>query len=49
MKDKEIIDLVNKKIREHELRVALVSGIIGLSIIAGIVHAIHLNHVLLLS
>lgn len=49
MNKEEIQDLINTKIRAHELRVAVVSGILGLSVIAGIFHAIHLNHVLLLS
>jgi hypothetical protein len=49
MKEEEILKLINAKIRDHEIRVAIVSGIIGLSMTAGIIHAIHLNHVLLLS
>jgi hypothetical protein len=49
MKEEEILKLINAKIRDHELRVAVISGILGLSVTAGIVHAIHLNHILLLS
>jgi len=37
------IKIIETEIRKHELRVALVSGIIGLIIIAGIFHAIRLN------
>lgn len=42
MTDKEIEDLINAKIRLHEVRVALVSGILGLIVISGMFHAIHL-------
>lgn len=38
----EIEDLVNKKIRLHEIRVAWISGIFGLSVIFGLFHAIML-------
>lgn len=47
MTDEEIIKTIQAKIRNHEARVAVVSGIIGLAILAGIFHAIHLNHTLL--
>lgn len=40
----EFEDLVDRKIREHELRVALSSGLIGAIIAAGLFHAIWLNH-----
>lgn len=43
----EINRIIDAKIRDHERRVALVSGIIGMSVIAGIFHAIHLNNSLL--
>lgn len=36
--------LINYKIRQHELRVALISGALGLILTAGTFHAIHLNH-----
>jgi hypothetical protein len=47
MTDDEVIKLVQDRIRNHELRVAAISGILGLTLLAGIFHAIHLNHVLL--
>ena len=47
MEKEEILKLIQAKIRDHEARVALVSGILGLAIIAGTFHAIHLNHTLL--
>jgi hypothetical protein len=46
MTKEEILKLIESKIRQHEIRVALISGIIGLAVIAGIFHAIHLNRVL---
>jgi hypothetical protein len=49
MKEEEILKLIQAKIRDHEVRVAIISGIIGSAVIAGIFHAIHLNHVLLSS
>lgn len=48
MTDEEILKLIQAKIRNHEIRVAVVSGILGFAVIAGIFHAIHLNHQLLL-
>lgn len=47
MTDDEILKLIQSKIQQHEIRVAWISGTIGLVVIAGIFHAIHLNHVLL--
>lgn len=41
----EVEKLIDSKIRLHELRVAWISGILGLALIAGIFHAIHLNHI----
>lgn len=40
MDKKEIEDLINQKIRLHEIRVAWVSGILGMSVLIGIFHAI---------
>lgn len=48
MTDEEIIKTIQAKIRNHETRVAIVSGILGSVVLAGIFHAIHLNHTLLL-
>lgn len=42
MNQKEIEDLINEKIKCHEIRVGIVSGIVGLFFIFGIVHAIWL-------
>lgn len=49
IKSKEINKIVDDKIRDHETRVAIVSSIIGVLILTGLAHAIHLNHVLLIS
>lgn len=49
MNKEEILEMINAKIREHEVRVAIVSGILGLSLMAGLIHAIRLNHLLLVS
>ena len=38
----QIEELINEKIRQHEIRVALVSGILGLVLMAGTFHAIRL-------
>jgi hypothetical protein len=43
----EIAKIVDAKIRDHERRVALFSGIIGVSVVLGIFHAIRLNNSLL--
>lgn len=42
MNKKEIESLIDSKIRQHELRVAVLSGILGLALTAGIFHAIAL-------
>jgi 5,10-methylenetetrahydrofolate reductase len=47
MTDEEIIKAITDKIRNHEVRVAIISGILGVVTLAGIFHAIHLNHALL--
>ena len=47
MSDEEIIKTIETKIRNHEVRVAVISGILGSAVLAGIFHAIHLNHSLL--
>jgi hypothetical protein len=47
MDSDEINKIIDAKIRDHERRVALVSGIIGMSVITGIFHAIRLNNSLL--
>jgi hypothetical protein len=45
MNRKEIESLIDSKIRLHELRVAVLSGILGLALMAGTFHAIGLlNH-----
>ena len=45
MNPKEIESLIDSKIRLHELRVALISGIVGGAIVAGIFHAIRISYV----
>jgi hypothetical protein len=40
MNREEIESLIDSKIRLHETRVAIFSGIIGLALLAGIFHAI---------
>lgn len=42
MDHKDIEDLIDRKIRSHEVRVGLVSGIIGVLFVFGIIHAIWL-------
>lgn len=45
----EYIDkLIDIKIRQHEVRVAIISGLLGTAIVAGMFHAIYLNHISLL-
>lgn len=39
---KEIESIVDEKIREHEIRVGWISGIIGVIFIIGIIHSIWL-------
>jgi hypothetical protein len=46
MSEEEILKLIESKIRNHELRVAIISGILGVALLAGTFHAIHLNHLL---
>lgn len=36
--------LINYKIRQHEIRVAVISSLLGLILTAGTFHAIYLNH-----
>lgn len=38
----EIEDLINQKIRSHEIRVGVISGLIGSFFIFGIIHAVWL-------
>jgi hypothetical protein len=45
MSPDQIHALIDRKIREHEIRVAIISGLIGGAIIAGIFHAIWLNRI----
>jgi hypothetical protein len=45
----EIETLINKKIRDHEIRVAWISGILGMSVILGIFHAIFLLKLIILT
>ena len=45
MTPQEIEALIDFKIRQHEVRVAIISGITGGAVVAGIFHAIWLNHV----
>ena len=35
--------LIDTKIREHEIRVAVISGLLGFAVLAGMFHAIRLN------
>lgn len=42
----ELEELIARKIFEHEVKVAIISGVIGVSIVAGIFHAIWLNKTL---
>lgn len=42
MNQKEIENLINQKIRIHEIRVGFISGIIGLFFTFGIIHSIWL-------
>jgi hypothetical protein len=41
--------LIDSKIRQHEVRVAIISGLLGTAIVAGMFHAIYLNHISLLN
>lgn len=42
MTPEEIDKLISLKVRQHETRVAIISGILGAAILAGIFHAIYL-------
>jgi hypothetical protein len=42
MESKEIEKLIDRKIKEHEIRVGIVSGIIGFLFVFGLFHAIWL-------
>lgn len=42
MKPEEIEKLIDSKIKEHEIRVGWISGIIGLFFVFGIMHSIWL-------
>jgi len=42
MDHQELETIINKAIRQHELRVALISGILGAALLAGTWHAIWL-------
>lgn len=42
----ELEELIARKIFEHEVKVAIISGIVGASVVAGIFHAIWLNKTL---
>jgi hypothetical protein len=44
MTPEEIESLIDSKIRNHETRVALVSGIVGSAVILGIFHAIRISY-----
>lgn len=44
---KELESLIDKKIAEHELRVALFSGIPGVLLLIAYAHAIHINNSLI--
>lgn len=48
MSKEDFCEMVKKEIRNHELRVAIISSIIGFVILFGIFHAIYLNHQLYL-
>lgn len=41
--------LIDKKIMRHEIKIALLSGALGAALLAGMFHAIALNHSLALS
>lgn len=45
MNPEDIQKIVKQAIRDHEIRVALFSSIIGAAILAGIFHAVWTNHV----
>lgn len=45
MTPQEIESLIDSKIRLHEFRVAVISGIVGGAVVAGIFHAIRISYV----
>ena len=45
MTPEEIESLIDSKIRLHESRVAVISGIVGGAIIVGIFHAVRISYV----
>jgi hypothetical protein len=45
MDPEQIESLIDSKIRLHEFRVAVISGIVGGAIVAGIFHAIRISYV----
>lgn len=45
MRPEEIESLIDSKIRLHETRVAVISGIVGGAIVIGIFHAIRISYV----
>lgn len=44
MTPEEIESLIDSKIRLHETRVAVISGIVGGAVVAGIFHAIRISY-----
>lgn len=42
MKQEEIEKLIDSKIKSHEIRVGLISGIIGVFFVFGVIHSIWL-------
>lgn len=42
MERQQLEALIDEKIRRHEIRVAIVSGVLGLALMAGTFHAIRL-------
>lgn len=45
MNQQEVEELIDSKIRAHEIRVAVVSGLLGAALFAGIFHAIYLINI----
>jgi hypothetical protein len=45
MTPEEIESLIDSKIRLHETRVAVISGIVGGAIIVGIFHAVRISYI----
>lgn len=42
MNQQDIKKLIQQEIREHEIRVGVISGVIGIAVILGVFHAIWL-------